>query len=108
MIAKEIAKKDKKIRQLEEHVESLNELLAQNSALIGDKSKTNKYLTKVKHNFREYDETMNNIKLQQIKSLKSLKQYLLALKNASNLDDYEIENINSDLADINFELDKIK
>jgi hypothetical protein len=106
-MAKELAIRDKKIKQLENHMESLNELLTKNSRLIEDKAKTNKYLLKVKHKFKEYDETMNNIKIQQIESLELLKKYLLLLKNNSELNEDEKQNIDYDLRDIDSELKKI-
>lgn len=106
-MAIKLAIRDKKIRQLENHIESLNKLLDENSRSIEDKAKTNKYLLRVKHKFKEYDETINNIKIQQIESLKLLKNYLLLLKDNTELDENDIENIESDLKDINSELEKI-
>lgn len=106
-MAKELAIRDKKIRQLEEHANSLSELLAKNSASIDDKIRANKYLLTAKHKFREYDEAINNIKHQQIESLQFLKKYLLSLKTNPELEEYEIENINFDLADVENELAKI-
>ena len=102
-----LAERDRKIRQLQNHMGELNKLIKHNSTEIDDKEKTNKYLSGVKRNFREYNNSMNEIKNQQIASLKILKKYLLSLKNNSELEENEIENIQSDINDIDSELNKI-
>jgi hypothetical protein len=99
----ELAKRDKKIRQLYEHVEELKKLLNNNSKNIHKKEKSNKYLSNVKKQFKEYDDELHNLKEQQLNSFNSLKLYLQSL----NQEEYRNE-INSDLDEIEKEIEKLR
>ena len=98
----ELVKRDKKIQQLQEHMSELEKMLKNNSKNIHTKEKTNKYLTNVKNNFKKYDETINNLKDQQLNSFNSLKIYLQSLSQEDNSD--EIQN---DINEIEGEIKKI-
>jgi seryl-tRNA synthetase len=98
----QLAKRDKKIQQLYNHVEELQNLLKNNSRDIHKKEKTNKYLSDVKKQFKEYDDSLYNLKEQQLNSFNSLKLYLQSL----NEEEYENE-IQSDLNEIEREIEKI-
>lgn len=99
----QLVKRDKKIQQLYDHVEELQKLLKNNSRDINKKEKSNKYLTDVKKQFKEYDETLNNLKEQQLNSFNSLKLYLQSL----NQEEYGNQ-IQSDLDEIEKEIEKLR
>ena len=99
----ELVKRDKKIRQLRNHVDELENLLNNNSRDIHKKEKTNKYLTNVKNKFKEYDESLLNLKKQQINYFNTLKLYLQSLNKEENVDE-----IQRDLDEIEKEIEKFK
>lgn len=97
----ELVKHDKKIQQLKNHINELENLLNNNSRDIHKKEKTNKYLTNVKNKFKEYDESLLNLKRQQLNYFNTLKLYLQSLNHQENID--EIQN---DLNEIEREITK--
>jgi protein subunit release factor A len=99
----DLAKRDKKIQQLHNHISELEKLLKNNSREIHKKEKTNKYLSNVKNQFKEYDDVLNNLKEQQLNSFNSLKLYLQAI----NDEEYS-EQIQQDLNEIEREIEKFK
>jgi seryl-tRNA synthetase len=99
----ELAKRDKKIRQLKNHVDELENLLNNNSRDIHKKEKTNKYLTNVKNKFKEYDESLLNLKNNQLNYFNTLKLYLQSLNEEEKYDE-----IQKDLDEIEIEIKKIK
>jgi hypothetical protein len=99
----ELAKRDKKIQQVYNHISELENLLKNNSRDIYKKEKSNKYLTTVKNKFKEYDDSLNNLKEQQLNSFNALKLYLQSL----NYEDYTDE-IQFDLNEIEKEIQKIR
>lgn len=99
----ELAKRDKQIQQIHNHISELEKLLKNNSININKKEKTNKYLANVKRQFKEYDEELNNLKEKQINSFNSLKLYLQSL----NQEEYT-DKIQDDLNEIEREIEKIK
>jgi hypothetical protein len=99
----ELAKRDKKMQQVYNHISELEILLKNNSRDIHKKEKSNKYLTIVKNKFKEYDDSMNNLKEQQLNSFNALKLYLQSLKH----EDYANE-IEFDLNEIEKEIEKIR
>ena len=99
----ELVKHDKKIKQLKNHINELENLLNNNSRDIHKKEKTNKYLTNVKNKFKEYDESLLNLKKQQINYFNTLKLYLQSLNKEENVDE-----IQRDLDEIEKEIEKIK
>ena len=98
----QLANRDKKIQQLYNHVEELQNLLKNNSRDIHKKEKTNKYLSNVKKQFKEYDDSLYNLKEQQLNSFNSLKLYLQSI----NEEEYKNE-IQSDLNKIEREIEKL-
>lgn len=99
----QLAKRDKKIQQLYNHVEELQHLLKNNSRDIHKKEKTNKYLSDVKKQFKEYDDSLYNLKEKQLNSFNSLKLYLQSI----NEEEYNNE-IQSDLNEIEREIEKLR
>lgn len=99
----ELAKRDRKIRQLRNHVDELKNLLNNNSRDIHKKEKTNKYLTNVKNKFKEYDESLLNLKNDQLNYFSTLKLYLQSLNSEENIDE-----IQRDLDEIETEIQKFK
>jgi len=99
----ELVKYDKKIQQLRNHIDELQNLLNNNSRDIHKKEKTNKYLTNVKNKFKEYDESLLNLKTQQLNYFNTLKLYLQSLNSEENIDE-----IQRDLDEIETEIQKFK
>jgi hypothetical protein len=99
----ELVKYDKKIQQLRNHIDELQNLLNNNSRDIHKKEKTNKYLTNVKNKFKEYDESLLNLKTQQLNYFNTLKLYLQSLNQEENIDE-----IQRDLDEIETEIQKFK
>jgi seryl-tRNA synthetase len=99
----ELVKYDKKIQQLRNHIDELHNLLNNNSRDIHKKEKTNKYLTNVKNKFKEYDESLLNLKTQQLNYFNTLKLYLQSLNSEENIDE-----IQRDLDEIETEIQKFK
>lgn len=99
----DLAKRDKKIQQLHNHISELEKLLKNNSREIHKKEKTNKYLTNVKNKFKEYDESLLNLKTQQLNYFNTLKLYLQSLNSEENIDE-----IQRDLDEIETEIQKFK
>jgi hypothetical protein len=99
----QLAKHDKKIQQLNHHILELENLLKNNSSDISKKEKSNKYLTNVKKQFKEYDDAFYNLKEKQLNSFNALKVYLQSL----NEEEY-INEIQSDINEIEREIDKFK
>lgn len=97
-----IAKRDIKIQQLQKHMYELENLLNNNSRDIHKKEKTNKYLTNVKNNFKEYHESLLNLKTDQLNYFNALKLYLQSLDKEENIDE-----IQRDLAEIEKEIKKL-
>lgn len=97
-----LAKRDKKIQQLNHHIEELQKLIKNNSKNIHKKEKTNKYLTNVKKQFKEYDDKLNNLKQKQLNFFNSLKLYLQSLDQEEYSDEIE-----RDLNEIEKEIKKI-
>jgi seryl-tRNA synthetase len=98
----ELAKNDKKIQQLKNHIDELQHLLNNNSRDIHKKEKTNKYLINVKNKFKEYDESLLNLKQQQLNYFNTLKLYLQSLNQEENNDEIQI-----DLNNIEREIEKL-
>lgn len=98
----ELAKHDKKIQQLRNHIDELQKLLNNNSRDIHKKEKTNKYLTNIKKQFKEYDDKLNNLKQKQLNFFNSLKLYLQSLDQEEYSDEIE-----RDLNEIEKEIKKI-
>lgn len=98
----ELAKRDRKIQQLNNHIEELEKLIKNNYRDIHKKEKTNKYLTNVKNQFKEYDDALNNLKQQQLNSFNSLKLYLQSLDQEEYADEIRI-----DLNEIEKEIKKL-
>jgi gas vesicle protein len=95
-----LARRDKQLRQISSHIHELNELLQNNSRDIHEKEKSNKYLSNLKNQFKEYEETMNNLKERQIESFNTLKQYLKTLEPSENIDD-ELNEIEREINKLN-------
>ena len=95
-----LAKRDKKIQQLESHIFELKKLLKNNSKEIHEKEKSNKYLTNVKGQFKEYDDALDNLKQKQLNYFNTLKLYLQTLEQE--------EQIQQDLDEIENEMSKIR
>jgi seryl-tRNA synthetase len=98
----ELAKTDRKIQQLKNHISELQKILNNNSSNIIQKEKTNKYLTNVKNKFKEYEESLLTLKSEQLNYFNSLKLYLQSL-NEENYD-----NIKSDLEEIEKEMETLR
>lgn len=98
----ELAKRDRQIQQLYRHMEELENLLKTNYKNIHTKEKTNKHLSDIKKQFKEYDDSLKNLKEQQLKSFNSLKLYLQSL----NPEEYGDE-ILADLEEIERETKKL-
>jgi hypothetical protein len=98
----EIAKRDIKIQQLRKHMDELEKLLNNNSRDIHKKEKTNKYLINVKNNFKEYNESLLNLKTDQLNYFNALKLYLQSLDKEENIDE-----IQRDLVEIEKEIKKL-
>jgi seryl-tRNA synthetase len=99
----ELAKHDKKIQQLKNHIDELQNLLNNNSRDIHKKEKTNKYLTNVKRQFKEYDESLLNLKQQQLNYFNTLKIYLQSFNQGENIDEIQM-----DLNEIEREIEKFR
>lgn len=99
----ELAKHDKKIQQLRNHIGELQNLLNNNSRDIHKKEKTNKHLTNVKNKFKEYDESLLNLKEQQLNYFNTLKMYLQSLNHEENMDEIQM-----DLNEIEREIEKFR
>jgi hypothetical protein len=99
----ELANHDKKIQQLKNHIDELQNLLNNNSRDIYKKEKTNKYLTNVKNKFKEYDESLLNLKEQQLNYFNTLKMYLQSLNQQENMDEIQM-----DLNEIEREIEKFR
>jgi hypothetical protein len=99
----ELAKHDKKMQQLYNHINELENLLKNNSKEIHKKEKTNKYLKNIKKQFKEYDDALYNLKEKQLNSFNALKLYLQSLN-----DEEYINEIQDDLNDIEKEIKKIR
>ena len=102
-----LAKRDKAIRQITEHLDALDEVLHKNMSEINNKEKTNKYLTTVKTQFNNYEKSVKNINKEQIRIFNVLKQNLLNLLNDTNIDETSRQNIDDDLTQIENELAKL-
>jgi len=101
MDLKKLAKRDKAIRQITKHLDGLNELLNKNIKEISKKEKTNKYLSNVKNQFKEYEKTIKNANEEQLRLFNILKIHLEDLKNKKN----ELkESIENDLIEIEKEI----
>lgn len=98
----ELAKTDRKIQQLQNHIGELQKILNNNSSDIVKKEKTNKYLTNVKHKFKEYEESLSNLKNEQLNYFNTLKLYLQSLNEEND------ENIKSDLEEIEREIEMLR
>jgi hypothetical protein len=99
----ELVKRDKKIQQLRNHIDELENLLNNNHKDIDKKEKTNKYLTNVKNKFKEYNESLSNLNNEQLNYFNTLKLYLQSLNQEENND-----KIREDLDEIEREIKKIK
>lgn len=99
----ELAKHDKKMQQVYNHINELENLLKNNSKEIHKKEKSNKYLKNIKSQFKEYDDALNNLKEKQINSFNALKLYLQSL----NEEEY-VNEIQDDLTAIEQEIRKIR
>ena len=99
----ELVKRDKKIQQLRNHIDELENLLNNNHRDIDKKEKTNKYLTNVKNKFKEYNESLSNLKNEQLNYFNTLKLYLQSLNHEQNND-----KIKEDLDEIEREIKKLK
>lgn len=97
----ELAKTDRKIQQLKNHIGELHKILNNNSSDIVKKEKTNKYLTNVKNKFKEYEESLSNLKNEQLNYFNTLKIYLQSLNEEND------ENIKSDLEEIEREIERL-
>ena len=84
----QLAKRDKQLRQISSHIEELNNLLRMNSRDINEKEKSNKYLSNVKTQFKEYEDFTKDLTKRQMNSFDSLKKYLQTLDDSFQ----EIEN----------------
>lgn len=100
MDLKKMAKRDRAIRQITEHLDGLNELLSKNALEISKKEKINKYLTSVSNQFKEYEQTIKDTNKEQIKLFNILKNHLQNLKNDDDLK----ESVENDLIEIEREL----
>ena len=98
----ELSKTDIKIQQLKSHISELQKILNNNSVDIVEKEKTNKYLTNVKNKFKEYEESLSNLKRDQLNYFNTLKLYLQSL----NEENYE--NVKLDLEEIEREIETLR
>jgi seryl-tRNA synthetase len=101
----ELVKTDRKIQQLKNHIGELQKILNNNSSDIVKKEKTNKYLTNVKHKFKEYEESLSNLKNEQLNYFNTLKLYLQSLNEENEENE---ENIKSDLEEIEREIEMLR
>jgi seryl-tRNA synthetase len=101
----ELAKTDRKIQQLKNHIGELQKILNNNSTDIVKKEKTNKYLTNVKNKFKEYNESLSNLKSEQLNYFNTLKLYLQSLNGENQEND---DNIKYDLEEIEKEIEMLR
>ena len=90
----ELAKTDRQIQQLKNHITELQKILNTNSTDIVKKEKTNKHLTNVKNKFKEYNKSLLDLKSEQLNYFNTLKLYLQSLNEENN------DNIKFDLEEI--------